>query len=313
MSVFGEVPSYSRFYALLSEAAAGSDPLTAFDVELGGRNLDFLHDIVRAWGIGTGSLVVDGGCGTGRLARELVRRHGAKVIAVDPLEDSLALAAQRGVEEGVEARVSFRLGTLQALPVPSTSVDLVWCRDVFNHVVDMQEAFTEVARVLKPQGALLLYSGHADEPFSPEETRRVLTPLSLHSATLDSPSLAKAARAAGLHRVMDEPTSEAHSPFLEGFSGNEARDALRLARIVRLGAQAEIRFGEGDLARWRALLSWRTMWWTGRIHYRVQMWTPDPTSGFSARDVVFSSSPLAATPPSNTAPASAPTQAQELP
>ncbi|MEB3352748.1 MAG: class I SAM-dependent methyltransferase [Cyanobacteriota bacterium] len=44
---------------------------------------------------------------------------------------------------------------LRALTFPDTSFDLVLCNELFEHVQDLVQAFSEVARVLRPGGRLL--------------------------------------------------------------------------------------------------------------------------------------------------------------
>jgi 2-polyprenyl-3-methyl-5-hydroxy-6-metoxy-1,4-benzoquinol methylase len=97
---------------------------------------------------------LDAGCGDGRylaaLAAELpVRRAGADIS-----ERILETAAQRVAAE-------YRQATLEALPFGDGEFDLVLCTQVIEHVLDADAAVAELARVLRPGGALVISTDNA--------------------------------------------------------------------------------------------------------------------------------------------------------
>lgn len=104
-----------------------------------------------------GMTVVDIGSGTGMdvlLAAGHVGPTG-RVIGVDPNEAMLEKA--RGAAARIAAKqVEFRMGSAEALPVDSESVDLVISNGVLNLAPDKLAAFREIFRVLKPGGRLQL-------------------------------------------------------------------------------------------------------------------------------------------------------------
>lgn len=104
-----------------------------------------------------GMTVVDVGSGTGMdvlLAAGHVGPTG-RVIGVDPNEAMLERA--RGAAAQVAAKqVEFRMGSAEALPVDSGTVDLVISNGVLNLAPDKLAAFREIFRVLKPGGRLQL-------------------------------------------------------------------------------------------------------------------------------------------------------------
>jgi len=103
---------------------------------------------VSRLGLGPGRVVVDLAAGTGKLTRRLVPT-GAGVVAVEPLAEMREQLAQ--VVPGAEALD----GTAEALPLEQASADAVTVGQAF-HWFDPAPAAAEIARVLRPEGALAL-------------------------------------------------------------------------------------------------------------------------------------------------------------
>jgi demethylmenaquinone methyltransferase/2-methoxy-6-polyprenyl-1,4-benzoquinol methylase len=103
-------------------------------------------------GLRPGMQVVDVACGTGPVARaclEILRGTGG-VIGVDPSAGMLAVAQQR--VRGAE----FRTGHAEALPVPDASADFLTMGYALRHVAELENAFREFRRVLRPGGRVLV-------------------------------------------------------------------------------------------------------------------------------------------------------------
>ena len=57
---------------------------------------------------------------------------------------------------GPEARIHFFVADGKRLPFPDASFDLVMCNSVLHHLVEPQRLLAEIARLVKPDGAILL-------------------------------------------------------------------------------------------------------------------------------------------------------------
>jgi SAM-dependent methyltransferase len=110
---------------------------------------------MEALGLGVGDTVVDLAAGTGKLTRLLVAR-GFDVIAVEPVREMRAVLEMRVPEADV------RDGTAEAIPVADTTADGVTVAQAF-HWFDRDRALAEIARVLKPAGALAIVANVRDK------------------------------------------------------------------------------------------------------------------------------------------------------
>ena len=108
--------------------------------------------VVRmAANLGEPSVVLDVGCGTGRLLREVRKRWpSAQVIGIDPAPRMVEVASRLAPD------ITFRVGSGEDLPLPDASVDLVLSTTSFHHWHDQAAGVREVSRVLRPGGHFIL-------------------------------------------------------------------------------------------------------------------------------------------------------------
>jgi ArsR family transcriptional regulator len=100
-----------------------------------------------------GLVVADVGCGTGYMARALVR-VAERVICID--HSSAMLEQAKARLAGRLDRVEFREGELDRLPLVDGEVDAVFASLVLHHVPDMLAALREARRALKEGGRLVV-------------------------------------------------------------------------------------------------------------------------------------------------------------
>ena len=108
-----------------------------------------------------GEHILDLGCGSGVecfIASRLTGSNG-RVVGVDMLDAmlDLALAAQPLVAENLHYdNLEFHKGYLEELPVESDAFDIVISNCVMNLSMDKRKAYTEIHRVLRPGGRLVI-------------------------------------------------------------------------------------------------------------------------------------------------------------
>ena len=92
--------------------------------------------------------VLEVGGGQGELAARMQDELDAAVTFVDQSERMVELARERGIEDA-------HVGDVQELPFPDASFDTVVAAWMLYHVADIDRGLGEIARVLKPGGALI--------------------------------------------------------------------------------------------------------------------------------------------------------------
>lgn len=97
---------------------------------------------------------LDIGTGTGHTAFALAP-HVARVIATDITPEMLTEGEKLQEQNGL-SNVSFREADVHDLPFGDASFDLVTCRRAAHHFSDIQKAVTEMVRVLKPGGRVVI-------------------------------------------------------------------------------------------------------------------------------------------------------------
>jgi SAM-dependent methyltransferase len=134
------------------------------------RRPGLLYDLVRDFGLPPDSRVVDVGCGRGKHSFRLAQRFRFNVLGVDPMLRHIEAAkASFKAHPGLEERVRFVLGSAEALPVNDERADLVWCHGSLVHVADLEQAFGEIRRVLRPGGRVLVYQKFRTQHLEPQE------------------------------------------------------------------------------------------------------------------------------------------------
>jgi SAM-dependent methyltransferase len=91
--------------------------------------------------------ILDAGCGSGRMLDELADL--GEVHGIDASRLAVEAARARGHER-------VELGAIERLPFRDASFDLVTCLDVLEHTPDELATLTELLRVTRPGGHLLV-------------------------------------------------------------------------------------------------------------------------------------------------------------
>lgn len=103
-----------------------------------------------------GERVLDLGCGTGIVARQVAWRlgTGGAVTGIDLSPDMLAVAQASAAREG--AAIEWCQGSAETLPFPEQTFDLVLCQFALMFFADKAAALAEMRRVVTRNGRVLV-------------------------------------------------------------------------------------------------------------------------------------------------------------
>lgn len=101
--------------------------------------------------------VLDGGGGSGSLARWLVATYGCRVLVLDVWPRLLAVGQRLSKRTGFLGRISAVAGDLSAIPLRHGVFTQIWSVAALQHVSDKAAAVRELFRVLRPGSTLALH------------------------------------------------------------------------------------------------------------------------------------------------------------
>jgi demethylmenaquinone methyltransferase/2-methoxy-6-polyprenyl-1,4-benzoquinol methylase len=134
------------------------------------KHYDFLNHLLslnidRSWrrsllersGAADGGLVLDACAGTCDIVLDIAGRHSkTRVVGIDKSGEMLRLGMEKVASDGVDGRVSLVEGDVLELPFAGETFDEVTIGYGLRNLANYSKGISEMARVLKPGGRLLI-------------------------------------------------------------------------------------------------------------------------------------------------------------
>ena len=124
------------------------------------------------------------------------------------MTDEMLELARRNAAEAGATNVEFLKGTIEAIPLPDRSVDVVISNCVINLSTDKAAVIAEIARVLKPGGRVGVSDVVAEDRLSPEQRAERGSYVGCIAGALSKSEYVVGLEAAGLEGVSVEFTHQ---------------------------------------------------------------------------------------------------------
>ena len=124
--------------------------------------------LLAALQLQAGMVVADIGAGTGYLSRRMAQAvmPGGKVFAVDLQPQMISLLQAGAVRSGL-TQIEARLGSVDDVRLPASSVDLAIMVDVYHELSYPYEIMASIMKALKPGGRIVFVEYKAEDPAVP--------------------------------------------------------------------------------------------------------------------------------------------------
>lgn len=237
---------------------------TLLGTSLAPRSPDVLLDLAESL-LTPKSKLLDVGCRDGRHLIPLVERSGCSGVGIDPVGRNLERARAAVAAAGLGERIEIRSGVMEQIDQPDESVDVVWCRDVLEVIPEVESGLTEVARVLSPRGAAVVYTVFATPRLQPREVEAITRPLGNVPRNLDRAIVEAAFGQAGFRIESADEIGTEFREYDEERTQPVSDSLLRLARLRRRRTEVVDRFGHDKYELWEASLQWLAYLLLGKL------------------------------------------------
>jgi len=189
-------------YSAAELASVGIDPTSSLSC----GNPTLLADLRP------GERVLDLGSGAGLDVLLSAKRvaPGGQAYGVDMTDEMLAVARTNQSKAGV-ANATFLKGTIEQIPLPEASVDVVISNCVINLAADKAKVLAEAARVLRPGGRLAVSDVIADEDMDAQTRADMAAWTGCIAGALTETEFRHVLAAAGLDDIEIRETHRVHA------------------------------------------------------------------------------------------------------
>ncbi len=121
------------------------------------RGREATHELASQLNLHSNCKVLDVGSGVGGASRYLASTYGCQVTGID-LSEEYCLAAQALADcLGLSPKVTYQQGSALDMPFEDNTFDVVWTQHAAMNIADKAKFYSEIKRVLRPNGYFALY------------------------------------------------------------------------------------------------------------------------------------------------------------
>ncbi len=155
---YGKSDLCSVILKALQDGGKDIDSLTVGDLssfdQFHSGGLAATKELASLAGIHQEMKILDVGSGVGGPARTLASEYGCDVTGIDLTEEFCLAAEMLTARVGLDDKVRFHCGSALEMPFDDESFDLVWMQNASMNIPDKEKLYSEVRRVLRPNGRL---------------------------------------------------------------------------------------------------------------------------------------------------------------
>lgn len=143
-----EIRDFFDEMAIGRNAKISSSPIIDYEQKVRSRMVISMLDVKPD------EVILDAGCGNGRDLIPLCKK-GCKCVGID-FSGKMIEEAQRELSKNGITTAELEIGDVTNIRFPDGKFDKVFASEVLEHVPDYDRAISEMARVLKPTGCLVI-------------------------------------------------------------------------------------------------------------------------------------------------------------
>lgn len=121
------------------------------------RGREATLELASQLGLNSRHKVLDVGSGVGGASRLLASEYGCHVTGLDLTVEYCQTAQALAQRLGLSALVDYRPGSALDMPFDDNSFDVVWTQHAAMNIADKPKLYSEIARVLRPDGLFAMY------------------------------------------------------------------------------------------------------------------------------------------------------------
>jgi SAM-dependent methyltransferase len=158
---------YFRYYALIEQSLVHAEfCLENFGIDLcqhGFADLEQLKLIISYASIRRSDVVLDVGCGNGKITEYLCDTTGAAFVGLDYVPEAIQSARQRTKDKG--SIINFQVGNMNSLSLPRSTFSVIMCIDSIYFSLDYRKTISEFKQALTAKGRMVFLYSYGLEPW----------------------------------------------------------------------------------------------------------------------------------------------------